>query len=53
MAAATAAWFCGLSLVLTQRHVRQGFARFGHWAERGMGLVLIGLGIRLALAERS
>ncbi len=53
MALATAVWFCGLSLVLTQRHVRQGFARFGHWAERGMGVVLIGLGIRLALAERS
>jgi len=53
MSLATAAWFCGLSLVLTQRRVRQGFARFGHWAERLMGGMLIALGIRLALVDRS
>lgn len=53
MSLATGVWFCGLSLVLTQRWVRQGFNRFGHWAERGMGVILIGLGIRLALAHRS
>lgn len=52
MSLATGIWFCGLSLVLSQRHVRRGFARFGHWTERLMGVVLIGLGIRLALTER-
>lgn len=52
MSVATGIWFSGLSLVLTQRRVRRGFARFGHWAERGMGVVLIGLGIKLALTER-
>ncbi len=52
MSLATGLWFCGLSLVLTQRHVRQGFVRFGHWAERVMGVVLIGLGVKLALSER-
>ena len=52
MALATAFWFCGLSLLLSQRQVRQGLARFGHLAERLMGIVLIGLGIRLALAQR-
>jgi len=53
MSLATGVWFCGLSLVLTQRRVRQGFSRFGHWAERGMGAVLIGLGIRLAFSGRN
>ena len=53
MALATGIWFCGLSLVLTQQRVRRGFARFGHWAERLMGGVLIALGIKLALAQRS
>ena len=53
MSVATGVWFCGLSLVLTQQHVRRGFARFGHWAERLMGGVLIALGIKLALAQHS
>ena len=53
MSLATGIWFCALSLALTQRRVRQGFARFGYWVERVMGVVLIGLGIRLALAGRS
>lgn len=53
MSFATAAWFCGLSLVLSQPQVRGGFRRFGHWAERLMGVVLIGLGVRLALAVRN
>jgi len=52
MSLATGVWFCGLSLMLTQSRVRLGFARFGHWVERLMGVVLIGLGIRLALADR-
>lgn len=48
MSFATAVWFCGLSLVLTQHRVRKSFVRFGHWAERLMGAVLIALGLRLA-----
>lgn len=52
MSVATGIWFCGLSLVLTQVRVRRGFSRFGHWAERFMGAVLIALGVRLALASR-
>lgn len=51
MSVATAVWFCGLSLVLTQQRVRQGFTRFGHWAERLMGVALIALGIKLAFVE--
>ena len=52
MSVATGVWFCGLSMVLTQESVRNGFARFGYWVERLMGGVLIALGIKLALAER-
>lgn len=52
MALATATWFCGLSMVLTHSRIRRGVARFGHWAEKVMGTVLIALGIRLALASR-
>lgn len=52
MSVATAVWFCSLSLVLTQRKVRNFFTRFGHWAERVMGAMLIALGLKLALASR-
>lgn len=52
MSIATGIWFCGLSFVLTQPAVRRGFARFGYWAERCMGVVLIALGVRLALTSR-
>ncbi len=52
MAIATGIWFCGLSLVLTQPRVRNSFVRFGHWAERGMGVVLIALGVRLAFSSK-
>ncbi len=52
MAIATGVWFCGLSLVLTQLRVRNSFSRFGHWAERGMGVVLIALGVRLAFSSK-
>jgi RhtB (resistance to homoserine/threonine) family protein len=52
MSLATAAWFCGLSLFLTQPKVRRFFSRFGHWAERLMGALLLALGLKLALASR-
>lgn len=52
MSIATAVWFCGLSLFLTQRKVRNLFTRFGHWAERVMGAMLIALGLKLALTSR-
>ena len=52
MSLATAAWFCGLSLFLTQPKVRRFFSRFGHWAERLMGALLLALGLKLALSSR-
>ncbi|PLX94271.1 MAG: lysine transporter LysE [Desulfuromonas sp.] len=53
MSVATAVWFCGLSLFLTQQRVRNLFTRFGHWAERVMGAMLITLGLKLALTSRN
>lgn len=52
MSFATAIWFCCLSLFLTQQKIRNLFTRFGHWAERVMGALLIALGMKLALDSR-
>ncbi len=52
MALATGLWFSALSIFLTRPRIRLFFCRFGHWAERAMGGVLIALGVKLALAGR-
>jgi len=51
LAFATATWFCLVALLFSQRRVRAGFARMGHWFDRLMGAVLVGLGIKLAFTE--
>ncbi|MBB4865866.1 RhtB (resistance to homoserine/threonine) family protein [Pseudomonas nitritireducens] len=51
LACATAAWFCLVALLFSQQRVRAGFARLGHWFDRVMGVVLIGLGVKLAFTE--
>lgn len=51
LAFATAAWFCLVAMLFSQRRVRAGFARMGHWFDRLMGAVLVGLGIKLAFTE--
>jgi RhtB (resistance to homoserine/threonine) family protein len=51
LALATGAWFCLVALLFSQRRVRDGFARMGHWFDRLMGVVLVGLGIKLAMTE--
>jgi RhtB (resistance to homoserine/threonine) family protein len=51
LACATAAWFSLVALLFSQRRVRAGFARMGHWFDRLMGAVLVGLGIKLAFTE--
>lgn len=48
---ATMLWFCLVAQVFSQARVRAGFARMGHWFDRVTGVVLIGLGARLALSE--
>ena len=51
LAVATALWFCLVALLFSHSTVRRGFARMGHWFDRLMGAVLIGLGLQLALFE--
>lgn len=51
LALATALWFCLVALLFSQRRVRAGFARLGHWFDRLMGAVLVGLGVKLAFSE--
>lgn len=51
LALATALWFCLIALLFSQSRVRDAFTRLGHWFDRLMGAVLIGLGIKLALTE--
>ncbi len=51
MAVATALWFSGVSLFFGHPRIRNSFQKLGHWLERLTGLVLIGLGIKLATAN--
>ncbi|UTW06902.1 LysE family transporter [Pseudomonas benzenivorans] len=51
LALATALWFCLVAMLFSQQRVRAGFARLGHWFDRLMGAVLVGLGAKLALSE--
>lgn len=38
----TAAWFCFVSTVFTNRLIRDRFMRHGHWIDRAMGVVFLG-----------
>ena len=51
LALATALWFCLVAQLFSQQRVRAGFARMGHWFDRMMGVVLVGLGVKLAFSE--
>lgn len=51
LALATALWFCLVAQFFSQQRVRAGFARMGHWFDRLMGTVLVGLGVKLAFSE--
>jgi RhtB (resistance to homoserine/threonine) family protein len=52
MAAATMAWFFGITVLFSHDRVRNSFQKIGHWFERAMGAVLILLGIRLAFSSQ-
>ncbi|WP_125716726.1 LysE family translocator [Pseudoalteromonas rubra] len=49
MALATWVWFSFLSLVLSKAAVRRFFQRAGHWFDRGIGVILLLLALRLVL----
>jgi RhtB (resistance to homoserine/threonine) family protein len=51
LALATALWFCMVAQLFSHQRVRAGFARMGHWFDRLMGAVLVGLGVKLAFTE--
>jgi threonine/homoserine/homoserine lactone efflux protein len=51
MSAATMAWFIMVSAFFTSDRVRGAFLRRGHWIDRAMGVVLIGLAAALALSS--
>jgi RhtB (resistance to homoserine/threonine) family protein len=51
MAVATTAWFSLVSVVFTQRDVRNRFLRHGHWIDRALGVVFLGFAAGLALAS--
>lgn len=51
LALATTLWFCLVAQLFSQQRVRAGFARMGHWFDRLMGTVLVGLGVKLAFSE--
>lgn len=48
---ATMFWFVGTSLILSHKKVRLFFNAFGKWFDRAVGVVLIGLGIKVALSK--
>lgn len=50
MSLATMAWFTMVSVFFTRERVRRAFLRGGHWIDRAMGAVLIGLAAALVLA---
>jgi threonine/homoserine/homoserine lactone efflux protein len=49
MSAVLAVWFTIVALFFTTDAMRAAFARAGRWFNRLTGLMLIGLGIRVAL----
>lgn len=51
LAVATTGWFCLVALLFSHARVRRSFGRLGHWFDRLMGVVLIGLGLHLVLSE--
>jgi len=46
-----ALWFSFVAVFLTTRSMRAGYERIGHWIDRATGLILIGLGVRIALQK--
>jgi len=49
MALATWVWFSFLSLILSRTQVRHFFLKSGHWFDRGIGIVLLILAVRVVL----
>jgi len=48
---ATTLWFCLVARLFSLPQIRAGFTRMGHWFDRAMGAVLVGLGLHLAFSQ--
>lgn len=46
------AWFSLVAYFLSRQAVRERFLHCGHWFDRAMGAVLVGLGVKVALTTR-
>jgi RhtB (resistance to homoserine/threonine) family protein len=51
LAVATFLWFAMLSSIMGRQGVRQFMLKAGAWFERGMGILLIGLAVQIALVR--
>ncbi|WP_024600165.1 LysE family translocator [Pseudoalteromonas sp. TAE56] len=49
MALATWAWFSMLSMILSRNNVRFFFQQRGYWFDRGIGVILIALAVRVVI----
>ncbi|MBG9994867.1 LysE family transporter [Pseudoalteromonas sp. NZS127_1] len=49
MALATWAWFSMLSIILSRNNVRGFFQQRGYWFDRGIGVILIALAVRVVI----
>ena len=49
MALATWAWFSILSIILSRNNVRGFFQQRGYWFDRGIGIILITLAVRVVI----
>lgn len=45
-------WFSLVSIVLTHKSVRGTFLRATKWIDRGCGLLMIGLGVKVAISQK-
>jgi len=48
---ATTLWFCLVARLFSLPQIRAGFTRMGHWFDRAMGAVLVGLGLHLVFSQ--
>lgn len=44
-------WFATVSMTISRPWIKRRFAAVSHWIDRVMGVMLIGLGLRLAIAR--
>ena len=44
-------WFVFLSIILSQKRVREFFKKFGIWFDRVVGAVLILIGLKIAFSK--